>query len=215
MTEGLTGWETTRLSNHFILLDFLADHEVYPQPGRRIRQRLPFDENWSEEHDALARDACDELLEPLMTDKRIGPISVADAFWPTVFTSGHHQADASRPNKHRWAGGEATVDIAFYRLVDEGRREQDLRKAVLDITTIDGWRDRVIRYPETEFVCVTFKRESAQKRRHYLPGTVRHLLAQHVRVGRYCNLLDFCRSGRAVEEGIDLVPVNAESRERA
>ena len=34
MTEGLTHWETTRLSKHFILLDFLADHEVYRQPGR-------------------------------------------------------------------------------------------------------------------------------------------------------------------------------------
>ena len=29
MTERLTGWETTRLSKHFILLDFLADREVY------------------------------------------------------------------------------------------------------------------------------------------------------------------------------------------
>ena len=29
MTRRLTGWETTRLSKHFILLDFLADHAVY------------------------------------------------------------------------------------------------------------------------------------------------------------------------------------------
>ena len=32
-----------------------------------------------------------------------------------------------------------------------------------------------------------------------------------MRVGRYFNLLDFCRSGRAVEEGIDLVPKGAEN----
>ena len=46
--------------------------------------------------------------------------------------------------------------------------------------------------------------------------TERHqnLRAHHVRVGRYFNLLDFCRSGRAVEEGIDLVPKNAENCER-
>ena len=34
--------------------------------------------------------------------------------------------------------------------------------------------------------------------------------AHHVRVGRFFNLLDFCRSGRAVEEGIDLVPKGVE-----
>ena len=33
-------------------------------------------------------------------------------------------------------------------------------------------------------------------------------------LGRYFNLLDFCRSARAVEEGLDLVPRNAESRDR-
>ena len=39
--------------------------------------------------------------------------------------------------------------------------------------------------------------------------------AHHVRVGRYFNLLDFCRNGRAVEEGIDLAPKNAEKCDRA
>ena len=29
MTVEFSGWETTRLSKHFILLDFLADREVY------------------------------------------------------------------------------------------------------------------------------------------------------------------------------------------
>lgn len=32
-----------------------------------------------------------------------------------------------------------------------------------------------------------------------------------MRIGRYFNLLDFCRSGRAVEEGFDLVPKEAEN----
>ena len=36
-----------------------------------------------------------------------------------------------------------------------------------------------------------------------------------MRVGRYFNLLDFCRNGRAVEEGIGLVPNNADKEDPA
>ena len=211
MTEGLTLWETTRLSKHFILLDFLADHEVYRQRGRRDRRRLQFDEVWNDEHHALARGLCNDLLEPLMMDKRFGPISVADAFWPvSVFPSksGHR---GSGCKKHRWIGGEATVDIALYRLVDEGKRGSDLRKAVLSIDAIDCCVDRVMSYPKTEFVCVTFKREGAKKCGFHYRQKPQNLRAHHVRVGRYFNLLDFCRNGRAVEQGIDLVPKAAEN----
>ncbi len=210
MNEGLTCWKTTRLSKHFILLDFLADHEVYRQPGSRERQRLQFDKVWNDEHDALARGLCNDLLEPLMLDKRFGPISVADAFWPkSVFPSkSGHLGSGSK--KHRWTGGEATVDIALYSLVDEGTRGSDLRKAVLSTNAIDGCLDRVMSYPRTEFVCVTFKRDDAKKCGSHYPGKPQKLRAHHVRVGRYFNLLDFCRSGRAVEEGIDLVPRGTE-----
>ena len=185
MTEELTGWETTRLSKHFILLDFLADHEVYRQPRRRNRQRLQFDEVWNDEHHALAKGLCNDLLEPLMMDERFGPISISDAFWPTVFKSGHDQATPSRPDKHRWVGGEATVDIALYRLVDVGMRDKELREAVLSLRAIDGCLDRVISYPNSEFVCVTFKPEGATKRRVH--GARKNLRAHHVRVGRYFN----------------------------
>ena len=210
--EGLTGWEKTRLSKHFILLDFLADRTVY-----RSVKPLVFDEIWNrnDEHDALARGLCEHLLEPLMRDKRFGPISIADAFWPlSVFPSksGH---TGSGCKKHRWTGGEATVDIALYRLVDNDAREGDLRKAVLSIEAIDGCRDRVMSYPETEFVCVTFKREGAKKWGSHFSGKTQNLRAHHVRVGRNFNLLDFCRNGRAVEEGVDLVPENAERCDRA
>ena len=214
MTEGLTCWETTRLSKHFILLDFMAGRAVY-----RSGMRLAFDETWNDkgEHGALARGLCERLLEPLMA--AYGPVSVADAFWPESIARaswprelqmGHHQADASRPDKHRWAGGEATADIALYRLVYEGKRGSDLRESVLSINAINGCRDRVMSYPNTEFVCVTFKREGAKKcGSHYTRK--KKLRAHHVRVGRYFNLLDFCRSGRAVEQGIDLVPKGAEN----
>ena len=204
MTKELTGWETTRLSKHFILLDFLADYAVY-----RSGRRLPFCEIWNDEHDALARGLCNDLLEPLMMDEHFGPISIAGAFWPSVFKDGHHKEGGP---KHRWTGDEATVDIALYRLVDEGKRERDLREAVLSMTAIDGCRDRVISYSDTEFVCVTFKRKDAKVQRRH--GIRKNLRAHHVRVGRYFNLLDFCRSGQAVEGGIDVVPKNAESNDR-
>ena len=207
MTKGLTRWETTRLSKHFILLDFLADRTVY-----RSGKPLAFDEIWTDEHDALAKGLCNELLEPLMMDERFGPISIADAFWPAGIRGGH------QPNfgpKHRWTGGEATVDIALYKLVDDEKRGSDLKKAVDEFEAIDDSRGRVLSYPETEFVCVTFKPGGERDHRwKHGSGKTQNLRAHHVRVGRYFNLLDFCRSGRAVEEGKDLVPKNAESPDR-
>ena len=215
MTEQLTCWETLRLSKHFILLDFLADHEVYRQPGRRDRQPLQFDDVWNKEHDELARGLCNDLLEPLMMDKRFGPISVSDAFWPSVFEHGHADPKRYGP-KHRWTGGEATVDIAPYRLVDRYKMEDDkkrgnsLKNAVKGLTTIDRCCDRIISYRKSEFLCVTFKENGANKCARYDDKKKQNLRAHHVRVGRYFNLLDFCRSGRAVEEGVPLVPKGAE-----
>lgn len=213
MTEGLTRWETTRLSKHFILLDFLADHEVYRQPGSRERRLLLFDEVWNEEHDALARGLCKRLLEPLM--EVWGPISIADAFWPSVFKSGHASPERYGP-KHRWTGGEATVDVALYRLVDRKKTGAALKKAVEDVSSIDDCRDRVISYPMTEFLCMTFKAKGAKVcgAPNTCKSKAQSLRAHHVRVGRYFNLLDFCRSGRAVEEGRDLVPIGAEKSDR-
>ena len=206
MTEGLTGWETTRLSKHFILLDFLADHEVY-----RSRRPLPFDQIWNAKRDALARGLCNDLLEPLMRDERFGPVSIADAFWPSVFKSGHHETRTS-PGKHRWTEAGAAVDVALYRLVDEGKRGRELRKEVLSVKAIGDCRERVLSYPETEFVCVTYRPEGPMENKgQHGSGKSQDLRAHHVRVGRYFNLLDFCRNGRAVEEGIDLVPKNTEN----
>ena len=203
MKEILTGWETTRLSKHFILLDFLASNVVY-----RSGTPLAFDEIWNDEHYELAKGLCNDLLEPLMEDERVGPISIADAFWPAVFKGGF--AAAFGP-KHRWTGGEATVDIALYRLIDEGKRNDKLKKAVENIEAIDKFRDRVISYPNTEFLCLTFKPVGAKNCGVFNPKKAQNLRARHVRVGRYFNMLDFCRNGRAVEEGIILVPENAEN----
>ena len=209
MMDGLTGWETTRLSKHFILLDFLADNTVY-----RSRRPLPFDAIWNEEHDGLAKGLCNDLLEPLMREDRFGPISVADAFWPTVFKRGHYETKSS-PGKHRWTAAGAAVDIALYRLVDEGKRGRELRKEVLSVKAIDGCRERVLSYPETEFVCVTYKPEGPMENMgHHGAGKIQNLRAHHVRVGRYFNLLDFCRNGRAVEEGCELVPKKAGRNDR-
>ena len=206
MKEVLTGWETTRLSKHFILLDFLASHVVY-----RSGTPLAFDEIWNDEHDELAKGLCNDLLEPLMKDKHVGPISIAGAFWPAIFKGGF--AKAFGP-KHRWTGGEATVDSTLYRLVDKGNRNNKLKKAMENIEAIDKCRDRVISYPNTEFLCITFKRVGAENCGSPGAGKTQNLRAHHVRVGRYFNLLDFCRNGRAVEKGIDLVPKNAENSGR-
>ena len=202
MTEQLTGWETTRLSPHFVLLDFMADREVYrPYDGS---QALAFYDAWNCQHEALAKGLCNRLLEPLMADERVGPISVADAFVPSALRTKH------KMRGHRWAEGEATVDIAPYKLVDDKGTGSELKKAVLSVKAINDCCRHINNYPETEFLCVTFNADAAKCRWQPIPNKKRNLRAHHVRVGRYFNLLDFCRSGRAVEEGVDLVPKGAE-----
>ena len=214
MTRKLTGWETTRLSKHFILLDFLADHAVY-----RRSVPLPFDEVWNDGYCALAKGLCNELLEPLIA--AYGPISVADAFWPRKLAdSWPNDHRGSRRGKHRWEDGEATADVALYEQVDIfrtqadcGRRElaRKLKKAVDGLSAIDGYRGRVLCYPNTEFLCVTFKSEGAKKCGGYVEKS-QTLRAHHVRIGRHFNLLDFYRNGRAVEQGKDLVPKELDGR---
>ena len=213
MTRRLTGWETTRLSKHFILLDFLAGRAIY-----RSRKPLVFDEVWKDdEHRPLARGLCNELLEPLIA--AYGPISVADAFWPravadaswpSALSLGHA---GSRKGKHRWEDGEATVDIALYSQVDWGKTGKALKEAVDGLSKIDCCRGRVLCYPNTEFLCVTFRSDGPSKLGSgWNPKKLQSLRAHHVRVGKYFNLLDFCRNGRAVEEGCDLVPKDLDGR---
>ena len=83
------------------------------------------------------------------------------------------------------------------------------------IEAIVGCLDRAISYPKTEFVCVTYKPERATRWGQHGTWKTQNLRAHHVRVGRYFNLLDFCRNGRAVEKGISLVPKNAENKDPA
>ena len=196
LTQIPTGWETTRLSKHFILLDFLADHAVY-----RSGTPLAFKQLWNDEHNTLARGLCEKLLEPII--EAYGPISVSDAFWPSIISAGHHK---SAGPKHRWIDGEATVDIAAYEQVDRGHTEAILRRIMESYSAIDGYRDRIISYPNTEFICVTFKSKGAERCGRHDCNKRQNLRAHHIRVGRYFNLLDFCRGGRAVEEGSSLIP---------
>ena len=99
--------------------------------------------------------------------------------------------------------------------MDEGKTGHALKKALESIKTIDDCRDRVISYLKTEFLCVTFKAKGAEVggRPNNNKERTQKLRAHHVRVGRYFNLLDFCRSDRAVEEGRKLVPKCAENED--
>ena len=188
-----------------------------------------FDEVWKDDqHGPIARGLCNELLESLIA--AYGPVSVADAFWPRAV------ADASWPKhlelghggscrgKHRWEEAEATVDIAlyaqieFYNQVDSDKIGNVLRKKVNSLSKIGSCRDRVLSYPDTEFLCVTFKPEGIGKRGRPRNQMINNkdkrqrLRAHHVRVGRYFNMLDFCRNGQAVEQGRDLVPKELDRR---
>lgn len=197
----MSGWETTRLSKHFILLDFMADHAIY-----KSGIGLSFSRHWNSGYQQIAERLCHDLLEPIM--EAFGPISIADAFWPQVIEQADKKAHAGSQfgPKHRWQDGEATVDIALWDLVDKGIIGPALKKQIDSLATIAACRDRVITYPNTEFACVTWKGSGAKKGGSYLAGKKQSLRAHHIRVGRFFCLLDFCRNAAALEAGQRMVP---------
>lgn len=197
----MSGWETRRLSKHFILLDFMADHAIY-----KSGIGLSFSRHWNSGYQQIAERLCHDLLEPIM--EAFGPISIADAFWPQVIEQADRKAHAGSQfgPKHRWQDGEATVDIALWDLVDKGIIGPALKKQIDSLATIAACRDRVITYPNTEFACVTWKGSGAKKGGSYLAGKKQSLRAHHIRVGRFFCLLDFCRKAAALEAGQRMVP---------
>jgi len=197
----MSGWETTRLSKHFILLDFMADHAIY-----KSRIGLLFDQHWNSGYQQIAEQVCVDLLEPMI--EAFGLFSVADAFWPQVIEQADKKAHAGSRfgPKHRWQDGEATVDIALWDLVDKGITGKALKDRIESLASIAACRDRVITYPNTEFACVTWKKAGAKKGGSYLTSKKQSLRAHHIRVGRSFCLLDFYRNAAALEAGQRMVP---------
>lgn len=227
--------ETKRLSSHYVLLDFLADHDVYNSGKSLDLSQVLTDENL---------DGCEKFVEHLLgpLTEEYGPTSIAGGFWPEGFRTekGHHKGP------HYWTEQHGTAaDVVFHDWVYENRPPFHLA------CEVDGSRiayDRIISYAGSEFLCLSYlegRNHKALRENIRLPdgrgkghpygntedkrpwrrgapfpdrpdwrraegqgvnGIPGRFRAQHVRVGRYFVLLDFCRSVEGLRRGICTVP---------
>lgn len=201
----MSGWETTRLSKHFILLDFMADHDVY-----NCQQPLRFAEVWTEDHQALAESLCQNFLEPII--QAFGPISIADAFWPQPARSPKGHSSTRGITVHKWENGLAAVDIAANQFIDnlanKANASKEFVSAVYACPNIYSYLDRARFYLNTEFAGLVFNQNNSRisKKPTNAASPAQRLRAHHIRVGRSFCLLDFCRNAAALEAGQRMVP---------
>ncbi len=131
----------TRLSEHFLLSDFLGNHSVYARG---------FPNLWEDPDGSKLREGqhlCDTLLEPIMAD--YGPLSVSYGYIsPALSKKIVTYQDPNAPSYHRWDKG-AAADIRVHAWVEETApiylaHEIDQRYGY----------SRMITYSESPFICI-------------------------------------------------------------
>ena len=227
-------FETKRLSPQYVLLDFLADYNVY-----NFHRPLDFSQIFTKENLTECEKFVNHFLDPLT--EKYGPTSIAGGFWPEKVRKkgGHHEG-----SPHCWTKQHGTAaDVVFHDWVNKDRPPLHLA------CEVDGSHtayDRINSYLGSEFLCLCY-RDNSNKRAFYenirLPNGRIHMApygdtvekrpwrqgspfpdrsnwrraegqgvasnrfrAQHVRVGEYFVLLDFCRSVKGLQRGIRTVP---------
>lgn len=226
-------YQNTRLSKHWLLMDFMHDPAVY-----EAYKPLPFANVVTEEVVDQGTQLCTELIEPMM--EIWGVASVSAGYRP-------HRFGASGP--HRWNDEMgAAADFIFHDWVN---REWSPIKLAEELMFSDLTFERIITYSGSEVVCLSVKRDNPrfaiiEHRKHPLgahfePKRIVHckckddqnkhplgfqgflnwrrwpnqafyhangqVRPQHVRVGRYFTLLDFCRDEFGIERGLPRIVV--------
>lgn len=130
-----------RLSDSFLLSDFMGNNSVYTKGLRNI---FDFDDKKL----AQGRYLCEALLENLLLD--FGPMSISYGYISPEL-SGHivKYMNPNEPSYHRWEKG-AAADILIHDILDEDFAPVHLAHA------IDAGYEysRMITYSESPYICV-------------------------------------------------------------
>jgi hypothetical protein len=212
----------TPLSRHFILQDFLNGHTLY-MSGR------PFDPA-SVGPDALraGRRFCEEVLEPIV--ETFGPISIANGYIPRDLLSDRWTPHRWTPEDGCAAdiavhalvnAGHAPVTLANHIVAMDLPFERFISYAGSEFVCLSGGRNTnrgVIyeneRVPGQNPIFRTLRRWRGARwtdvpqranwrrdEREPVYHTMRQLRPQHIKVGEYFTLLDFCRDPDAMARG--------------
>lgn len=140
---------TVRLSDHFLLSDFMGNHSVYTKGYKN----LFIDPDGSKE--AEARYLCESVLEPLL--RQYGPLSVSYGYIsPELSRNIVTYQDPDKPSYHRWDKG-AAADIWLHYPT----RVEDTAPIILAHQIDDPGAEgpaypysRMITYSESPYICV-------------------------------------------------------------
>jgi len=142
---------TVRLSENFLLSDFMGCHSVYTEGYSNVFGRVAGMDSRLEHGRAL----CNYILEPLI--ETWGPISISYGFIsPALSRAIVTYQDPDLPSYHRWDSG-AAADILIHDIC--GRDDDDLATSPVQAAHgID--RDmrlpysRMITYSESPYICI-------------------------------------------------------------
>lgn len=220
---------SSRLSDNFILLDFMYDLDSYSNSGVVYA-------NMSVEWSRIINNGkifCREFLDELVYD--YGAVSVAAGF---CYCKGVHSWQTATG---------CAADVVFHDWVNEDKPPISL---LWEIDQSDREYERLIGYAGTEFSCLAYKPDGSNRsalydnirspnttkpyfvnygvgkqlraKRKYTPHrpnknwrraksepvyhTRRSIRPQHIRVGEYFTFLDLCRNLNAFKDNINTVP---------
>lgn len=166
-----------RLSDHFLLSDFLGNHSVYtlglPNMLSANDPELPLKM-------ANARALCENLLEPIV--RAHGSISISYGFIaPRTSDRIVTYQDPRKPSHHLWNLG-AAADVCVHNWVDRDRTDDSAETAPISLAhamdVIGLPYSRLITYSESPFICL------AASAREIREGQPRNAFYENRYVGR-------------------------------
>ena len=139
----MTALPLTRMSDRFLLLDFLYGHGTYTN----VRDTIDLSMRLNEEHLREGKQLCSNLLEPIV--ESYGPISVGEG----LRMKGVKKETSDTP--HEWTRSSgAAADIVAHSWVNDGKAPINFLR---DLSKRGIHYHRAISYAGSEYCCVAFK----------------------------------------------------------
>lgn len=142
-----------RLSEHFLLSDFMGNHSVY---SRGFPNNFPgMDEKGHYLRVANGTALCEEALEPML--KEYGPMSISYGFIdPRLSREIVTYMDPDKPSHHRWDLG-AAADVCVHGRVNSDPDDDTAATSPIMLAhdiAAKAMYSRMITYSESPYICV-------------------------------------------------------------
>lgn len=168
---------TTRLSDSFLLSDFLGNHSAYT---RGLPNMLAADDSELPLKMANAQALCRDFLEPFL--QQAGPLSISYGYiTPEMSDEIVHYQDSRKPSHHMWNLG-AACDIVCHEWVNHDAQDDTAASSPVllahEIITSGYPFSRMITYAESPYLCM------AVSAAEVAAGHARHAFYENRYVGK-------------------------------